>query len=103
MDTKYGRLALEKLLLAAIRRIQPEVVFPTLPEGEDTKVRYTYFCGVVSPCSLSPSALCWAGGKEEVGVLCWWGWVVLGDCRRPCAQWLVDQCEEVGASEGDYN
>ncbi|CAN0392150.1 unnamed protein product [Ectocarpus sp. 12 AP-2014] len=41
MDTKYGRLALEKVLLAAIRRIQPEVVFPALPEGEDTKVRNT--------------------------------------------------------------
>lgn len=35
-------------------------------------------------------------------MLCWLGWVVLGDCRRPCAQWLVDQCEEVGASEGDW-
>lgn len=41
MDTKYGRLALEKLLLAAMRRIEPEVLFPPLPEGEDTKARQT--------------------------------------------------------------
>ncbi|CAM9917450.1 unnamed protein product, partial [Hapterophycus canaliculatus] len=39
MDTKYGRLALEKVLLAAMHRIVPEVLFPPLPEGEDVKVR----------------------------------------------------------------
>ncbi|CAN0135672.1 unnamed protein product, partial [Laminaria digitata] len=37
MDTKYGRTALEKVLIATISRAQPEVVFPSLPEGEDVK------------------------------------------------------------------